>query len=207
MNWRGICLGALFSASIALPVKADFITGDLAITGGNTLNVAAHQFKFVAGTAIDVSGTGDLSPFVLFTPVTMRNVGTALTYTGLGLVSGSNLTCGTGGIIGGCFFQTTVGALTAGFDLDTYTFAETVLPLNTVTIFGKGFMYLTGFDPTPADFIFTTQDLSGGKRVTSFSATVAVPGPIVGAGLPSLILACGGLAALARRRRRRFAAA
>jgi hypothetical protein len=41
---------------------------------------------------------------------------------------------------------------------------------------------------------------NGDVLLTSVS-TLAVPGPIVGAGLPGLVAACGGLLALARRRR------
>jgi hypothetical protein len=89
--------------------------------------------------------------------------------------------------------------LTAGFDLDAYSFVETGAP--TLDIQGSGFAYLTGFDPTPGTFLFTTQ----GNGTVSFSATVAVPGPIMGAGLPGLIAACGGLLALARRRRQKVA--
>jgi hypothetical protein len=85
--------------------------------------------------------------------------------------------------------------------------------LNGLTGDVLGEIHLTGTDSTTIFFPPTLQilamkdqaNLAGGTSSILINAYSVVPGPIVGAGLPGIVAACGGLLALARRRRRQIA--
>jgi len=96
------------------------------------------------------------------------------------LPSGTSFSNANASITGGQFSPFVIGPETFILNLTGVTAATTIT--------GARFSFGTG----PDTFIT-------GIPITQFS----VPGPVVGAGLPGLIAACGGLLALARRRRRR----
>jgi hypothetical protein len=125
---------------------------------------------------------------------------------GLGLV---NDPTGDNEISGSSLIRIAMGpGLTApvSFQMNSTTEGETwrVSGSNSAT---AGFVQLlTGTDEIshsiPFFNFYTFDALIGNVLLASITA---VPGPIVGAGLPGLIAACGALIALARRRRQRIA--
>ena len=105
---------------------------------------------------------------------------------------------------------------TAGFGSQPMNPINMIISGNTSSNFNQDGLTNTNQQPFiqgPGTFTLTVNGLTSTTPISSVSfefgtgpeADFVVPGPIVGAGLPGLVIACSGLVALARRRRQKIA--
>ena len=174
------------------------------VAGLMSLATSAHAIPIAAGSTLSLNGSDSFtSTSITFT--NPANIG--------GAPSGSFgiLTTCTGCVtmIGGFdtgtptpfqLYTATEGAITTTLQVssDAFNFVGGALPNLTIT--GAGTLTLTGFDPTPGNYILTTQGPTGVSVTFSVtSVAAAVPEP---ASLAILGGALAGLGLFCRRRNR-----
>jgi hypothetical protein len=183
-----------FGASAALVSQGvTFTFNDL---GGSVLELTIDNI---------LNATGNWAPVQFFDAFDIRDVGSFSAATATYVftppqsepgqlgeqVSGASIGCNNGGGASACFDWTPNLSLTNHMVIDiAFTPSGSGVDLSNPHL--KVSFLVNDNDTTP------TGDLLS-QNIPS------VPGPIVGAGLPGLMLACGGLLGLARRRRQKFA--
>lgn len=204
---RKLCLALGFALLATTAAQAAPLTGTLEIGGGsNTVNITGTtpltgNIGFFPGSAVLGAVQGTSGSFLAF-------VGDAVNFTGQGnpptQIPFTDLTAA-----GHQPFL----SIASGPSFTLTSATETETPIGggnfVFTISGAGtFAAFDGFTATPASFTYSTQSIGGVFQDTSFSASAqAVPGPIVGAGLPGLVTMLSGAGLWWRRRKKLQSAA
>ena len=142
------------------------------------------------GLTNDISGENEITPGS-FIQLSLANINFALNSVNMSFLADSTTTGDTWQVLGTNIPGTLLGATPI---LSCVASGGPGNPCETLmTLSGAG------------TFKFLDVTALTGNVLLSEVNTIAVPGPIVGAGLPGLVAACGGLLVLARRRRRQIA--
>jgi hypothetical protein len=212
---------ALLAASMLAPsawadsISFNLIAGNSAISGfpgpyaSVTVNRTSSTMATITFSSLTNSGNiyllGDGGTAAVNVNATSWTVGTITgSNGGTGFTPGPYSNAGAGTEDGfGSFNQTidTFDGYTHSSDTVSFTLTDTSgtwASASSVLTGNSG-----GFLAAAHIFVTTSPaNASTGALATGFATT---PGPILGGGLPGLVMACGGLIALARRRRQRIA--
>jgi hypothetical protein len=180
----------------------------LSLSAANAVPIST-EFNFVPNGTL-TANTGDVTTAITITSGAPNTV-TSIVSDNTGLVTGTNivLTSPTPVTLGSTFtnsWTTALGIFTEALTVSLVTPGPSSLGIDATGTITETTV-LSGSLLTPSPVFYSaayTQNGGPGNQINaSFNdSTTPVPGPIAGAGLPGLILAAGGLLALARRRRK-----
>ena len=219
----GLALAAA-TAIGSTAAKADLITVTiqedagpvlLAGTGSGVASILGATTDFnIAGTATDNIFSGNPN-LLASAPIAVGSTGSG-THTLTIIVTATNLTSfvGANGMLSSFRLDPVTTTPIPTATVQEFTLFNGVATGATATFNQLGQLISGSSGPTltaenmsapfsvTEEYIITT---TGNGQFNAGINTSAVPGPIVGAGLPGLIAACGGLLAFARRRRQNLA--
>jgi hypothetical protein len=175
---------AAFAFAFTSPAHADFFSASC--SGTSTSQTCAFNalsgFLFIDSQAADINLSGTV------TSATETFSG------GSGAVTSSAITFNSPQQVDG------LGKFNFTDDLKSGPGGNPTVSTITFSIIGTGL----GLLPNDQGNVFAAHICEVSTGSACASTFFAVPTPIVGAGLPSLVMACGGLVALARRRRQKI---